>query len=172
MYNNPYINTYNPQVSIDRINNQIAELEKMKTQMQQPIQPPTNLTQNFQLAPTNQNTIKYANSIEDVQRNIVIGETPFFSNDMSVVWIKNTNNEIRTYEMNEIIAKDSKDIQIEYLISQVEELKGKITNDANVTNVVSKQITTNTTRDDDTNRTAVKENKSTSIPKIPTSKTK
>ena len=172
MYNNPYINTYNPQVSIDRINNQIAELEKMKAQMQQPIQPPTNLTQNFQLAPTNQNTIKYANSIEDVQRNVVIGETPFFSNDMSVVWIKNTNNEIRTYEMNEIIAKDSKDIQIEYLISQVEELKGKITNDANVTNVVSKQITTNTTRDDDTNRTAVKENKSTSIPKIPTGKTK
>lgn len=172
MYNNPYINNYNPQISIDRINNQIAELEKMKTQMQQPIQPPTNLTQNFQLAPTNQNTIKYANSIEDVQRNVVIGETPFFSNDMSVVWIKNTNNEIRTYEMNEIIAKDSKDIQIEYLISQVEELKGKITNDANVTNVVSKQITTNTTRDDDTNRTAVKENKSTSIPKIPTGKTK
>ena len=172
MYNNPYINTYNPQVSIDRINNQIAELEKMKTQMQQPIQPPTNLTQNFQLAPTNQNTIKYANSIEDVQRNVVIGETPFFSNDMSVVWIKNTNNEIRTYEMNEIIAKDSKDIQIEYLISQVEELKGKITNDANVTNVVSKQITTNTTGNDDTNRTAVKENKSTSIPKIPTGKAK
>lgn len=172
MYNNPYINTYNPQVSIDRINNQIAELEKMKTQMQQPIQPPTNLTQNFQLAPTNQNTIKYANSIEDVQRNVVIGETPFFSNDMSVVWIKNTNNEIRTYEMNEIIAKDSKDIQIEYLISQVEELKGKITNDANVTNVVSKQITTNTTTNDDTNRTTIKENKSTSIPKIPTGKAK
>ena len=31
MYSNPY---YSPQVSIDRINNQIAELEKMKAQIQ------------------------------------------------------------------------------------------------------------------------------------------
>ena len=39
MYNNPYINSYNPQPSIDRINAQMAELEKMKSQLQQPIQP-------------------------------------------------------------------------------------------------------------------------------------
>ena len=29
MYNSPYFNTYNPQANIDRINNQITELENM-----------------------------------------------------------------------------------------------------------------------------------------------
>ena len=130
MYNNPYINSYNPQVSVDRINSQIAELEKMKTQMQQPIQTPTNLTQNFQIAPTNRDVIKYATSIDEVQRDMVVGDTPYFSKDMSVVWIKNTKGDIRTYELNEIIPKDNKDLQIEYLQAQIEELKkGMIKNE-------------------------------------------
>jgi len=121
MYN--YINPYNRQVEIERINSQMAELEKLKNQMQQPPQQPTNLTQNFQIAPTNREVIKYANNIEEVQRDMVIGDTPYFSKDMSVVWIKNTKGEIKTYELTEIIPKDNKDIQIEYLKSQIEELK-------------------------------------------------
>ena len=125
---------YNPQVSLDRINNQIAELEKMRTQMQQPVTPPTNLTQNFQLAPTNKDVIKYANSMEEVQRDMVIGDTPYFSRDMSVVWVKNLKGEIKTYELNEIIPKDEKDLKIEYLQAQIEELKGRIENEP-LTNV-------------------------------------
>ena len=120
MYNN-YLG--NPQLSIDRINAQINELEKMKNQMQQPIQAPTNLTQNFQLAPTNRDVIKYANSLEEVNKDLVIGDTPYFSKDMSVVWIKNTKGEIKTYELNEIIPKDDKDIKIEMLIAEIEQLK-------------------------------------------------
>ena len=116
-------NTYTPQVSLDRINSQIAELEKMRNQMQQPIQPPTNLTQNFQLAPTNRDVIKYANSIDEVQRDMVIGDTPYFSKDMSIVWVKNTKGDIKTYELTEIIPKDDKDLKIEYLQAQIEELK-------------------------------------------------
>ena len=73
MYNSPYFNTYNPQASIDRINTQIAELEKMKQQLPQPNGAPTNLTQNFQIAP-NSTTMKYADSIEEVQRDIVVGD--------------------------------------------------------------------------------------------------
>lgn len=120
MYNN-YLG--NPQLSIDRINAQINELEKMRNQMQQPIQPPTNLTQNFQLAPTNRDVIKYADSINEVQRDMVIGDTPYFAKDMSVVWIKNTKGDIKTYELTEIIPKDDKDIKIELLMAQIEELK-------------------------------------------------
>lgn len=124
MYNNPYMpSVYNQQASIDRINMQMAELEKMKEQLQKPIQQPTNLTQNFQLAPTNRDVIRYASSMEEVQRDMVIGDTPYFSKDMSVVWVKNTKGEIKTYELSEIIPKDSKDIQIEYLQAQVEQLK-------------------------------------------------
>lgn len=119
---NPYM--YN-QPTLDRINAQINELEKMRNQMQQPVQPqmPTSLTQNFQLAPTNRDVIRYAASMEEVQRDMVIGDTPYFSKDMSVVWIKNTKGEIKTYELSEIIPKDDKDIRIEYLQAQIEELK-------------------------------------------------
>ena len=127
MYNNPYLSAYNPQISIDRLNEQISSLEKMKSQLQQPVQP-TNLTQNFQLAPSNKEAIRYANSIEEVNKETVFFDTPYFSRDMSVVWIKNTKGEIKTYELNEIIAKDDKDIQIELLKSQINELKGMIKN--------------------------------------------
>ena len=124
---------YNPQVSLDRINNQIAELEKMKNQMQQPITPPTSLTQNFQLTPQN-DVIKYANSMDEVGKNLVIGDTPYFSRDMSIVWIKNTKGDIDTYELKKIIPKDDKDLKIEYLQAQIEELKGMVKNEP-LTNV-------------------------------------
>ena len=122
MYNNPYM-PYNQQPTLDRINAQMAELEKMKEQLQKPIPQPTNLTQNFQLAPTNREVIKYANSMEEVQREMVVGDTPYFSKDMSVVWIKNTKGEVKTYELNEIVAKDDRDLKIEYLQAQIYELK-------------------------------------------------
>ena len=112
MYNNPYMNTYNPQLSVEKINKQITELEKIRNQIQQPVQP-TNLTQNFQLAPSNKDVIKYANNIEEVNRELVVGETPYFSKDMAVVWVKNTKGEIKTYELKEIIPKDDKDLKIE-----------------------------------------------------------
>jgi len=153
MYNN-----YNPQVSLDRINTQIAELEKMRNQMQQPIQPP--ITQNFQIAPTNRETIKYASSIDEVQRDMVIGDTPYFSKDMSVVWIKNTKGDIKTYELNEIIPKDEKDLRIEYLQAQIEELKkGMIKNERNTTI-------------DDTITEPVEDEKSTGVSTIPKPKKK
>lgn len=116
MYNTPYFNNFNQQQNLDRINNQIQELEKMKAQMQQPQQMPTNLTQNFQIAPTNREVIKYANDIGEVQRDMVVGDTPYFSKDMSVVWVKNTKGEIKSYELNEIVEKDAKDLKIEALL--------------------------------------------------------
>ena len=132
MYGNPYMpQSFNRQEAVDRINAQMNELEKMKQQMQQPTPQPTNLTQNFQLAPQNRDVIKYATSIDEVQRDMVIGDTPYFSKDMSVVWIKNTKGEIKTYELTEIIPKDDKDLQIEFLQSQIEELKGMINNESN-----------------------------------------
>lgn len=134
MYNNPYM-PYNNQSALDRINTQMAELEKMKEQLQKPIQQPP-ITQNFQIAPTNREVIRYAGSMEEVNRDMVVGDTPYFSKDMSVVWIKNAKGEIKTYELNEIVPKDNKDIQIEYLQAQIEELKKEMKKHepANVTN--------------------------------------
>ena len=172
MYNN-YQNLYNPQANIERINSQIAELEKMRTQMQQPLQPPTNLTQNFQLAPTNRETIKYANSLEEVKKEVILGDTPYFSKDMSVVWIKNTKGEIKTYELNEIVPKDEKDMQIELLQSQIEELRKEMRkNDANVANDDTIKTSRDTEWDDETTREPIKKSKPSSIQRIPTSKKK
>lgn len=122
MYNNPFLSSYNAQASIDRINTQIAELEKMKQQLPQPNGVPTNLTQNFQIAP-NSTTMKYADSIEEVQKDIVVGDTPYFSKDMSVLWIKNTKGDVKSYELTEIVQKDEKDLQIEFLQAQIESMK-------------------------------------------------
>lgn len=129
MYNNPYM--YSQQANIDRINNQIADLERLKQQLPQVQMPqPTNLTQNFQLAPTNREVIKYANSMDDVKKEVVNGDTPFFSKDLSIVWIKNLKGEIKTYELNEIVPKDEKDLLIEGLQFQIAELRKEIKQNA------------------------------------------
>ena len=124
MYNNAYAmpTTFNSQESIDRINNQIMQLENMRKQLQQPIQQPTNLTQNFQLAP-NRDFMRYANNIDEVGKDNVTGDTPFFSRDMSVLWVKSATGEIKTYELNEVVLKDEKDIKIDFLMAQIDELK-------------------------------------------------
>lgn len=136
MYGYSYMpQTFNRQEAVDRINANMNELEKMKQQLQQS-QQPTNLTQNFQLTPQNNNVIRYAGSMEEVQRDMVIGDTPYFSKDMSVVWIKSTNGNIKTYELNEIIPKDEKDLKIEYLQAQIEELKKGMKKDESDRNII------------------------------------
>lgn len=132
MYNNPYVMNYNQQPNIDRIDAQINELKKLKEQMQKPIQP-TNLTQNFQLAPTREN-MKYANSIDDVQKDVITGDTPYFSRDLSILWIKNTKGEIKTFELNEIVPRDEKDILISSLQMQIEELRKEMKENAKPNN--------------------------------------
>lgn len=140
MFNNPY--NYNQQANVDRINSQIAELEKLKQSLPQ-TPSPTNLTQNFQLAPANQ-SMKYANSIEEVKKEIVIGDTPYFSKDLSVVWIKTPKGDVKAYELNEIVQKDDKDLMIENLQLQINELTKSIKE----MNENAKSITTN---DDESN---------------------
>lgn len=173
MFGNPYMNNYNPQISIDRINNQIAELEKLKSQIPQaPMATPTNLTQNFQIAPNNNTSMKYVDSIEEVQRDYVVADTPYFSKDLSVLWIKNSKNEIKAYELNEIVQKDEKDLQIEFLMAQVNELKGRLENEQHTTNINESKVPTNTTTVDESNGEPIKESKSTSISRVSKSKTK
>ena len=128
MYNNPYY--YNSQLNVDRIDKQIADLEKLKTQLQQPVQP---ITQNFQISP-NKEMMRYAKSIEDVQKEPIYGVTPFFSEDMSFLWVKNAPNNIKVYELKEIVNKDEKDVKIEFLQAQIEELRKGFENNAKSNN--------------------------------------
>lgn len=168
MYTNSYPNAiYNQQNLNERIDTQIAQLQQMKEQFknQQPA-----INQTFQLAPNNNHIIKYANVIDDVLKETVYVDTPFFSKDMSVMWLKNAKGDIKTYELNEIMPKDEKDLQIEYLMEQVKELKGMIKNDEYYTNANAKQNATNTSVNDEPIREEFKNEKSSSISKISRSK--
>lgn len=148
----------NYQPNIDRINTQIAELEKMRNQLQQP----PAINQTFQLS--SDETIKFANSLDEVETRYVRGDTPYFSRDMSVVWVKTPKGNIKTYELTEIIPKDDKDMQIEFLKSQIEELRKEVKrNDAIITNDATKQDATNTTGDDEADGESTKKKKSSSI---------
>lgn len=169
MYNNPYMSAYNPQMTMERIDSQIAELQKMKNQI--PNQQPA-INQTFQLAPNSQMGMNYVSSLDEVIKKSIVTDTPFFSKDMSVVWIKNTKGDIKTYELNEIIPKDEKDIQIELLMEQINELKGLIKNDGNFTDVNKSEISTDTSGDDESIRESTKESKSSGLQRISGSKKK
>ena len=119
--------TNNANVMLNSLDKQIEnqegrlnELKQMKNQLLQPQQP--SISQTFQLAPNNTG-IKYVETMEDVSKEMIFTDTPFFSKDMSVLWIKNIKGEIKSYSLTEIIQKDEKDIQIEYLMSEIEKLK-------------------------------------------------
>ena len=137
MYQNPY--SLNSNISLnDRIDNEIERLKQMKAQVQQPAP----ITQNFQLAPTHSG-IRYANTIDDVKKEIVYIDTPYFSKDMSIMWLKNTKGEVKTYELNEIVEKDEKDLKIEFLQAQINEMKGMINNAKS-----SNELINDTTKDE------------------------
>ena len=106
--------------NIERINQQINDLERARNQMQ--MQQPTNLTQNFQISPQQQG-IKFVNGIDEVEKELVLNETMFLSKDYKQMFIKDIKGNVRTFELNEIIPKDSKDLMIEDLQKQINELK-------------------------------------------------
>lgn len=174
-YANPYQNVYNQQNMYDQIDSQIAQLNQMKEQMknnsnQNQQQPAINQT--FQLAPNGHGGIRYVNSIEDVGKETVFVDTPFFSKDLSVMWIKNSNGDIKAYELNEIIQKDEKDFQIDLLTAKINELEGMIKNESVNTNVVTTEVPTDTTESGEPAGTTTKSTKSTSVSRVSKSKGK
>ena len=173
-----------------QIDNQINQLVGMRNQLksnaQQQPQQPTAINQTFQLSP-NSNGIRYANSIEEVNKETVFYDTPYFSKDLSVLWIKNASGDIKAYELNEIIQQDEKDLEIELLKSQQEEkdkqleiLQAQINdlrremrlNEQYVTNVIQPEDETDTTELNGTTRKTTKSTKSTSVSRVSTSKKK
>lgn len=172
---NPYYQAPTRQDNLNMIDEQISRLNQMKSQLtqQQPTQQQQpSINQTFQLAPTTQSTLRYVNTMEDVAKEIVFFDTPFFSKDMSVMWLKNNKGEIKAYELNEIVERDEKDIQIDYLTSKIEELERKIKHESNITNVVPTEDATDTTGDDEPVGEPVEKTKPTSVSRISKSKTK
>ena len=149
MYGNPYNNQMYMQ-DLQGLRDRIDRQMQMANQNQSQQIPQIN--QNFQLAP-NQGGIgvKYVNNIEDVKKELVFADTVFLDKEYANMWIKNAKGEIRTFSIIEIIAKDEKDLEIENLKSQIEELKGMMLNakhdDANVNESTTSKKSSNVSND-------------------------
>jgi hypothetical protein len=126
----------NMREKIDRQMQQMQQLNQNQMQQQQPV---PNVTQNFQLAPNPSNNeleSKYVNNIDEVKGIFVMKTGVFLNKELNTLWIKNTNGDIRTFELNEIIPQDPKDIEINNLKQEIQRMREMINygNESNVNN--------------------------------------
>ena len=144
MYNyNPYTN-YNSQFNPFNNQNNIQQMEQIRdqwdakiqlaqqqqqNQMQQQQQTPQipQINQSFQLAPTTNNNSelegRYAENIDEVKNTFVMKTGIFASKDFNTIWIKDVSGNIRTFKTEEIIPRDEKDMQIQALQEELNNMK-------------------------------------------------
>lgn len=119
----------NLQNIINDAQNRINQIQNQtQTQQQTPI------TQNFQLAPSNEKGIKYAENDEDVSNHLVLVDTLFVNKELTKMWYKNASGEIKTYSLKEIIVLDEKDQEIAKLRQKIEEMEAKYESSTTVNN--------------------------------------
>lgn len=130
---NPYFNQQYQQDLLnmkERIDRQLQQAQN-QPQMQQPVP----ITQNFQLAPNqNQNGIKYANTIDDVKKELVFADTLFVNKEYTQLWLKNALGEVKTYKLEQIIELDEKDRKINELMAKINMLESEMKNNESTTN--------------------------------------
>lgn len=121
----------------EKIDRQMQQMQQLNQNQMQQQPTPTNLTQNFQLAPNptnNELESKYANNIDEVRNTFVMKTGVFLNKELNTLWIKNTNGDIRTFELNELVEIDPKDREIALLKQELEKMKEMIANESNVNN--------------------------------------
>lgn len=123
----------------EKIDNQMRQMQQLnQNQMQQQPQIPQ-VNQTFQLAPNptnNELESKYANNIDEVKGIFVMKTGVFLNKELNTLWIKNTNGDIRTFELNEVIETDPKDIEINNLKKELQRMREMINyaNESDVNN--------------------------------------
>ena len=114
----------------EKIDRQMQQMQQLnQNQMQQQ---PAPITQNIQIAPNptnNELESKYVNNIEDVRNTFVMKTGIFLNKDFTNLWVKNTNGDIKTFKLEEIIELDPKDKEILMLRNELEKMKGMINYD-------------------------------------------
>lgn len=142
MYGNNQFYMNDLQQMRDRIDRQ---MQQMQQQNQYQMQPPTPITQNFQLAP-NQNNVseiegKYAENIEEVKNTLVLKNTLFVNKDMNILWLKNAGGDIKKYSLIEVVELDPKDKEIAELKQQVIAMQEMINKNNSNENKIEKKNT-------------------------------
>ena len=67
--------------------------------------------------------------IEDVYKELVLTDSMFVNKEFTNMWLKTVKGEIKSYKLTEIVKKDEKDMEIEKLKKQIEEMKGRDNNE-------------------------------------------
>lgn len=118
---------YNPLQDLQAMRENIDRTMRQYQQQNQNVpQQPTNLTQNFQLAPVQQQNeiqAKYVNDIDEVKNTFVMREGLFINKDKNILWIKNINGDIKSYSLTEIIEIDLKDTEIATLKNEIANMR-------------------------------------------------
>ena len=115
----------NMREKIDSQMQQMQQLNQNQMQQQQPV-PQPQIHQSFQLVPQSsfpEIQAKYVSDINDVKNTFVMSLGIFLNKEMTTLWLKNINGEIRTFSLNEIIEQDPKDIEINNLKQELENMK-------------------------------------------------
>ena len=115
----------------DKIDRQMQQVQQMNQNQMQP-QQPVPITQNFQLAPNptnNELESKYANNIDEVRNTFVMKTGVFVNKDFTSMWVKTTDGNIKTYELNEVIQQDPKDVEINNLKLELQKMREMINYD-------------------------------------------
>lgn len=119
----------------EKIDRQMQQMQQLnQSQMQQQ---PVPITQNFQIAPNptnNELESKYANSINEVRNTFVMKTGVFVNKDFTSLWVKNTNGDIKTFRLEEVVEIDPKDKEIQMLRNELERMKGMMLNESDGNN--------------------------------------
>lgn len=154
MYGNPYFNQQAYQQDLinmrDRIDKQIQQAQQAQLNNNQiPA-----INQTFQLSPNQGNHIKYAESEEDVSKELVFADTLFVNRAYTKMWLKNASGDIKEYELKEVVKIDEKDAQIASLMAKIEELEREMKKDestrydnANVNGAITNKKPSSSTND-------------------------
>lgn len=125
-------NPYNPNYIMqewqnmkDKIDKNMQNYQQVQNQFMQP-QQQAPITQNFQIAPqTNPSELQsaYVNNVDEV-RNIFMTKNGIFVNkELTSAWFKDTEGKIKTYSLIEVIEKDEKDVEIERLKDEINQMR-------------------------------------------------
>lgn len=121
----------------ERIDKQMQQMQQFNQNQIQNQQPIPQINQSFQLAPNptnNELESKYVNNIDEVKGIFVMKTGVFLNKELNTLWIKNTNGDIRTFELNELVEIDPKDREIALLKQELEKMKEMISNESNGNN--------------------------------------
>lgn len=128
----------------DRIDRTMQQYAQTQTQMQQPMQP---ITQNFQIAPSqtqNELEARFVNNVDEVKNIFVMRTGIFTTKDFSTIFVKDINGNIRTFNTEEVLDVDERDLEIRNLRKEIEELKSNqvINREITLDNKTEKATTT------------------------------